>query len=335
METDGSILSYLWNGDEGRLRAPWRIVVAGVVIVGGVIVFPPAFAGALTAAGLVQPGFFEVSPELTAGMRLPFAVILGVTALGVAVSVWLVARYVDRRKLGDYGLRFDARWLYDLGFGLFLGAVLPTLIFAVGWLAGWYRVTGFVVAEGSFVAPFALLFVFFVFVGVYEELIIRGWLLTNVSEGLVSFGERTAVVVAVLLTSSLFGVLHLPNPGASLVSATIITLAGVFLALGYVLTGELGVPIGIHITWNLFHGVFYDFGVSGISFPVSLVKTESVGPEYVTGGEFGPEAGLLGASAVVIGSVAILLWVRWREGETRVHEILTTPDLLFDSEERD
>lgn len=323
---------YLWNAEEGRLRAPLRLVAAAVFFGVVVVVFLTVFVRAIVAAGVVEPGAFETGAELTAGTLAVFAGSLVVTGVAVVVSLWIVARYIDRRRLTDYGFRLDARWWSDFVFGLVLGAVLPTLMLVVGLAAGWYRVTGFYVSEASFAYAFTAVLVLFVSVGVYEEILVRGWLLTNVAEGLKFLGERVAVAAAVFFTSALFGVLHLPNPGASLASAAVITLAGVFLALGYVLTGELAVPIGIHITWNLFKGSVYGVGVSGLRLPVTVVETEAVGPEYVTGGDFGPEAGLLGVAAVVVGSAAILWWV-WRQGgELKGHERVTTPDLRSDSE---
>lgn len=321
------VRSYLWNDEEGRLRAPWRILVAVVAFVAGLLLLPAVFVRAIISAGVVEAGFFEGAAEPAVGTGIAFAFLLIVAVAGFFAALWFVARYVDRRRLTDYGFRRDTCWLSDLGFGLFLGAALPTLIFFVGLAADWYRVTGFFVSEEAFVFAFVLVLVLFLYVGVYEEVLLRGWLLTNTAEGLGFVGERTAVVAAVLLSSSLFGVLHLPNPGASFASAAIITLAGAFLALGYVLTGELWIPIGVHITWNFFNGSVYGFGVSGLQLPVSLVGTEAVGPAYATGGEFGPEAGLLGLLGIGVGSAAILVWVRLRGGDVEPNERVTKPDL--------
>lgn len=244
-----------------------------------------------------------------------------------AVMLWIVARYVDRRAPTDYGLRIDSLWWADFAFGLVLGAGLQTGIALVGLLAGWYLVDGTFVADGSFLSTLFLVLALFVSVGVVEELLARGWLLTNLAEGLRVVGERAAVGLAVLVSSGLFGVAHLANPGASAVSATIISLAGVFLALGYVLTGELGIPIGIHVTWNFFQGPVFGWRVSGIEMPGAVIALEPVGPEWATGGGFGPEAGLLGLVAILFGLVAIVLWVRYQDGTVGVHEAVTTPDL--------
>ncbi len=323
MSTPGRIRSVFWNDDERRLRTPWRLVAAAVVFAVVLTVFLSVAARVTVEAGADEEFFLEF---------WGLASLLGVSAVGFVFALWIVARYVDRRRPSDYGLRVDGRWWKDLGFGLALGAVLPTLIFVVGVAAGWYDVTGFAVSDGSFVAAFVGIVVVFVLVGVYEEVLFRGWLLTNLGEGLRGYGEGVAVGGAVAVSSVLFGVLHLGNPGATVASAAVITLAGVLLAVSYVLTGELGVAVGFHVTWNLFKGSVYGFEVSGLDIPVTVVETEAVGPEAATGGGFGPEGGVLGGAAVVVGTVAVVWWAR-RHGETVVDEKVTTPDLRTSASE--
>ena len=92
-------------------------------------------------------------------------------------------------------------------------------------------------------------------------------------------------------------------------------LAGLFLGLAYVLTGELAIPIGLHITWNLFQGPVYGFPVSGTTARgAQVLVIEQGGPEAWTGGTFGVEGGLLCLLLTLLGSALIVGWVRWREG---------------------
>jgi hypothetical protein len=323
----------VWNGDTERPRLPWRLLVWLVLLVGLgflaqlliVLVRSPPAEPLLV---LVTPG---LSPDraLVAVLNVVFLVLQLVVTVG---SVYVAGRYLDRRQFRDFGFRLDREWWIDLGFGLALGAGLMTGVFLFELLVGWVTVRELVFvarAESPFWPWFLWGLVSFVAVGIYEELLFRGYLITNLAEGLTWFehvGRATAVALAVLVTSLFFGVAHAGNPNATLASTAGIVVAALMLAGGYVLTGELAIPIGVHITWNFFQGPVYGFPVSGTNSGVALVATEQSGPTALTGGSFGPEAGLIGLVAAGIGLVLVALWVRWRDGRLRFPPELTTPE---------
>ena len=101
------------------------------------------------------------------------------------------------------------------------------------------------------------------------------------------------------------------NPGASWVSTLGILLAGLFLALPYLLTRQLWLSIGLHIGWNFFEGVVFGFPVSGLPF-YRLMRTSITGPETWTGGAFGPEAGLVLIPSLALGAALIFLYSKHR-----------------------
>ena len=82
--------------------------------------------------------------------------------------------------------------------------------------------------------------------------------------------------------------------------------------LGYVLTGELAIPIGLHIAWNFLLGSMFGLPVSGIPAPALFLVVQR-GPDMWTGGAYGPEGGLLGTLVFTFGSVCIFVWLHRRE----------------------
>ncbi len=304
----------LVNPTERRPRAAVRLVG------GGIVVLLVVLAVQVLVLSTLAPRFGAESPVL-------FGVAVATAGMATMAALVPIARYLDRRRFVDYGFRIDRDWWIDCAFGLALGIALQAAVFLVGWAAGWFAVTGTFVADGSFLLAFVGLVGLFLVVGIYEEALVRGWLLTNVAEGCRFLGERWAITVALIVSSGLFGLLHAGNPGATVASVTIISAAGVLLAAGYLLTGELAIPIGIHVTWNLAQGGLFGHGVSGLGTVATVIATEPTGPVRWTGGAFGPEGGLLGLFAVFVGCVAVVAWVRFRTGDVALHPAVTTPEL--------
>jgi uncharacterized protein len=315
----GALAWVFWNADERRVRAFWRIGgLLGLFLV-GTLIFGLLFGlGALLASG--------DQPDLAA----PRFLLAGAAAslLAALLGVWLAGRFLDRRPFADFGFHQGHRWWLDLGFGLALGALLMTGIFLAEWAAGWVTIVG-TFRQSDADQPFARAILtpllLFVCVGVYEELLARGYLLRNLAEGFnwPMLGSRAALGLAWTLSSALFGLAHAANPNATAISTTSLMLAGIFLGLGYVLTGELAIPIGLHITWNFFQGNVYGFPVSGTATrQATVIAIEQRGPLAWTGGAFGPEAGLVGIAALLAGSLLIVLWVRLVHGAVRLETLL-------------
>src|SRR5678815_481255 len=135
-----------------------------------------------------------------------------------------------------------------------------------------------------------------------EELVFRGYPFQVFLKSLGPWG-------AMLLISLIFGLLHAPNPGATLLSILNTFLAGMFLCRAYLKTRSLWLPYGIHVGWNAGLAVVLGYPVSGIE-TSSILKTTVSGPEILLGGSYGPEDGILGTlifltAAIVIGRIPI------------------------------
>ena len=298
----------------GRLRALWRLAIQYWAY-WELVQLSNLLLAAWVSIGSDGPGASVLLPLLSRVAGL----------LAVIMSVWLAGRLLDRRPFSAFGFHLGAGWWIDLLFGMVLGALLMTAVFLIELGLGWVRVTGTFETYGTD-APFAVCMLLpiaaFLCIGFYEETISRGYQLKNAAEGLnyPSIGPRGAVLLAWILSSVFFGVLHADNPNATPLSTFNIVLAGLMLGFGYVLSGELAIPIGLHITWNFFQGAIYGFPVSGFgSFGATLLVTDQDGPELWTGGSFGPEGGLLIPAVMILGISLIALWTRLRTGKVSLH----------------
>jgi uncharacterized protein len=321
----GGYLELFLDRSTGRLRTLWRLgiqfwaywvlvqLIFSLVVVAWLVVD----SGGRMASGGLDTLVVPDSPAVP--------LVSGIVGLLAALlTVWLAGRFLDRRSFSEFGFRLGAGWWLDLVVGMVLGALLMTAVFLIELGLGWVEVTGSFETQGG--APFVISLLFpaaaFVCVGVSEETVFRGYQLKNAAEGLNyhSLGPRGAILLAWVLSSVFFAVLHAANPNATPISTLNIVLAGLMLGFGYVLTGELAIPIGLHITWNFFQGAVYGFPVSGFGdFGPTLLVTEQGGPELWTGGSFGPEGGLLIPAVMLLGMSLVALWTRLRTGKVSLH----------------
>lgn len=306
-------MKIFWNAGEKRLRAFWRILLHFICFFALTLLFS-GIAGAIAGwIVLAQQG--DVSNidqakivEMVSSNPLT-ALIQPVAMLGAMLLTYWIFTRVDRRPFRAFGFAFNGNWWKDFGFGLFLGAFLMLVIFVVELALGWVRVetTLFNPLSGPFGLAILGPVVTFFCVGIYEEMLSRGYQLLNAAEGLQGkwLTPHKAVLLSWVLTSSVFGALHAANSNATLVSTFMLVVAGLFLGLGYILTRQLAIPIGLHITWNFFQGNVFGFPVSGNNAGPTFIKVAQHGPDAFTGGAFGPEAGLICLMAILLGCLLI------------------------------
>ncbi|NUM48470.1 MAG: CPBP family intramembrane metalloprotease [Anaerolineales bacterium] len=279
---------------ERRLRAGWRLLAHGLIF-GVLMLF---FGGGLGVLFL-----FTGNEALLNNQLVNQAIFM----LALTGSTYLARRFVDRRPFTSLGLMWDAHAGRDLLVGFLIPAVLMGAIFGVEWAAGWLEFRGFAWDFGpvsTIATTIPIMLFVFILVGWNEELLSRGYWLQNMAEGVnLPFG--------VGLSSLIFGLLHLGNPNATWVAALGVALAGWFLAYGYLRTRQLWLPIGLHIGWNFFESTIYGFPVSGLDTLGVLFHTNT-GPELITGGAFGPEAGLIVIPGMLLGAGLVYLYTKNR-----------------------
>lgn len=280
--------------EEPRLRAGWRLLIQTILLI--VLSFCVGIPIGLLA---LIPGI-----DLSGGVFLALNQVIEIIA--VTLSVFLARRFLDKRSFSSLGLKFDKWTVLDIFTGIAITFFMMGFIYLIEWSLGWLTFDGFAWETDDLVTvlggTLGMLTVF-IFVGWNEELLSRGYHLQTLASGLNLFW-------GVVISSAVFGLLHLGNPNATWVSAAGIFFAGLFLAYGYLTTKQLWLPIGLHIGWNFFEGVVFGFPVSGLDI-YRLMHTTISGPELWTGGAFGPEAGLVLLPGLLLGAALVFTYARF------------------------
>ena len=275
---------FFWDST-GTLRPPWRLVVFGVANVVALIVINGAVVS-LASWLLARIGVRVV--------LFPWALLAS-----VVVAHAFTFRLVDPR--GWPSVRLDAaalRWrpialATALGLGAVAIATVPLL--AVGWLRVVQGPAGSSILAGlailPFLAPAAL----------WEEMLFRGYAFTAIADW---WGTPAALGI----TSLVFGLVHLQNVGATSASIAVVVIAGVFLGVVLVVTRSLWAAFAAHLAWNWALAGLLHSAVSGVPFATPDYRVIDAGPDWATGGPWGPEGGVPAALALL--SVTIYLYLR-------------------------
>ena len=281
------------SSEELRLRAGWRLLLHAILYL---VVLITLSLGALL--------FYRV--ELGAIITSISPAIM-IELVSILSATYLARRFLDYRSFSSLGFQIDRSIVSDLFIGFLIPGLMMALIFLVEYTAGWIQFQGWswqTVGMGQSVIGLLGGLAAFVMVGISEEIFSRGYHLQNLIEGL-------NLHWALFLSSSIFALMHFFNPSTSLMSTLGLLAAGYFLAYGWVRTRRLWLPIGLHIGWNFFEGNVFGFQVSGLDTFRLLLHTPS-GPEYITGGTFGPEAGLIALPAMLLGAWLVKLYTHDR-----------------------
>lgn len=281
------LAAFFVNREERRPRALVRLVVHFASLA--------VFVVALAFASRVLPGWLVVLLDF----------------LAVVFVTWAAARFMDRRSFIDLGLRVDVRRGIDLVMGAIAGALAIGAVAAIELALGVARYEA-VTIDATRISEASAAAWFFVVVAIQEELVFRGYHVVNLAEGLTSvrFPAPRAALLAVVVSSGVFGLAHAMNSGATVLSTFNIAVGGgCLLATGFLLTGDLAFSIGLHLTWNLGQCIL-GMAVSGIPVNGALVTRHVTGADWVTGGGFGPEAGVIGLVGMAIGTGIAIAYAR-------------------------
>ncbi|MFC1785005.1 lysostaphin resistance A-like protein [Candidatus Neomarinimicrobiota bacterium] len=213
-------------------------------------------------------GFLDLPEDTLKLIRAPFSILV------ILFTYKIFFKYFDKRIVTELSFKYLVK---DSIIGLLTGFILISLVTATLYLFGYY--------EPHSTGYFSILinaFMLFTIAGILEEIIFRG-IIYRITE------DSLGTVWALIISSLIFGFLHMANTNFNLLSGFAIALElGLLTGIFFTLTKRLWLPIALHIGWN-FSFIFWGTTVTGATEFPNFIDSTLVGPELITGGVFGPE----------------------------------------------
>lgn len=216
---------------------------------------------------------------------------------GLFVSSAAVFSYVlffkkyDKRAITEFSTKGLGR---NLIIGLLMGFTLQSLTILVMYLNGNYSIAA-INPVSYILIPFAIMFT----VAIIEEILVRGIIFRIIE-------EKLGTYISLTISSILFGVFHLANPNSTLISSICITTAGFLLGAAFIYSRNLWMPIALHFAWNFTQSGIYGAITSGNEKTNNLIEAKIQGPEFITGGEFGPEGSIQAILFCALGTIIFM-----------------------------
>ena len=234
----------------------------------------------------------------------------------IAGFFFLWVKLLEKRPIVTLGFYKD-NWKKELFKGFGLGIFLFSVVMLILILTGSYQLGGTTFTPYAF--GFVLLTIpFWLIQGGTEELITRGWLLPVMA-------EKSNKIIAIVVSSSLFGLLHMFNSGFTMQSLIDLILFGILETFYIIKTDNLWGAAGIHGAWNFAQGNIFGVLVSGSTTGSSLLQfAPGSGPDWLTGGSFGAEGSIV-CTLVMLVTILILAYQLKKSGKLFVKKSAEKP----------
>lgn len=286
------------NSSKNKKKLPnfiWAIILSLIFMYGGSLMGSLATVPLFLALRNI-PLFFNNKDLLSLLITLfSFAFI--------SLLVFFRVKVIEKRSFSSIGFNKN-NWLKKYSLGFLIGLAMMSIIVLILFPFGYITVEKNPIQPVGISAIASVLVILFGWIiqGATEEIVTRGWLLNVLS-------TKYNIGVGLLISSTLFGLMHLTNPNVNYIAVINIILVGLFYGLYVIKTNDLWAVCGMHSAWNFAQGNIFGFKVSGLDVSVgSLIDLNLVGSDFVTGGIFGPEAGIT-VTFILLASIGILLFI--------------------------
>lgn len=284
--------------DKGTIRSGWRIAF---------FLLAYFLVGALIAAISVAM-FGKQDLPRSATMIISSCVVL-IPALVVGS---LCGKLLEGLSFSAIGVPITGKAAINLVLGCAVGLVTFAFAVLIAVAGGGLSFTQNPEVLNSLWPSIGVPLVVFAAAAAFEEAFFRGYIFQTLTRSGYAW-------LAILITAVPFGVVHLGNPNAGVISTINTVLAGVWFGLAYLKTRDLWFVWGVHWFWNWTQGSVFGIEVSGLtdlSAGSLLIETDA-GPHWLTGTTYGIEGGIACTIAIVISIIAIK-FIPQKENEPQI-----------------
>jgi len=279
------MLSKIFLNDKG-VRGGWRLLIYAAFVAG------LGFGG-----GIVLQQFIHPPPG---GFSLRYWFAYEVFSFSVVFGAALIMAQIERRSPGTYGLPLRGAFGRLFWQGCLIGWLEVSALIGLIAAFGGYSF-GDLALHGQELLRWGMLWaVLFIFVGLFEEFLFRGYTQYTLAES-IGFWPAAA------LLSCLFGAVHLRNPGEGWVGAAGVATIGLIFALALRRTGNLWLVVGWHASFDFGETFLYSVPNSGVVVSGHLSNASLHGAAWLTGGTVGPEGSVF--SFLTMGILALAIHV--------------------------
>jgi membrane protease YdiL (CAAX protease family) len=281
--------------EEGHLRSGWRLAIFAVAFL-----ICTQLSQALSFLGLSVA--LHRSALEVANSNWAFVAGHGSILISATLMAWACGSLFEELPFRALGCSPHRGWLRNIGLGSMLGAATLLLAALLTTVTRGVHFRIDAAGPGAIGRTLVGSLLIFVFAAAAEEMLFRGYPLQTLTRANLAW-------LGVLLTSVPFAAVHLNNPhavpGFTFVNTA---LAGVWLAVAYLRTRSLWLPLALHWSWNWAQASLLGFPVSGIEriAPAPLLQAINAGPDWLTGGAYGIEGGAACTVALLIST--LVLW---------------------------
>jgi len=265
--------------NERGLRAGWRLLIFVAIFAGMLIILQGVAALLMRPAGTppVQP--VGIHPRVALPELLAFVCLV--------LASWIMSR-IEKRDMGQYGLPLKSSGLFSqfaLGY-IFWGFLPLALLLCVMRALHAFYFGQVALHQGQILYWGLIWWCVFLLVGLFEEYLLRGYLLYTLAEG-IGFWPAAIVLAA------LFALGHALNSGETRLGVIMTALFAIFASVTLWRTGSLWLAVGAHAGWDWGESYFFGTSDSGLPAQGHLLNSHIAGPDWLSGGSVGPEGSLL------------------------------------------